>query len=289
MGWLDALELGLGAANAAANYRTAATLDELKKQNLAAAQAQAILLELRNTIYTFKQRADRVLMVEVENPRAAAGAMAILADRLEKTKILPEIFPDISDKEYTGATIRLIQENSKRIRNSLSRDDKILIDQVVNAVQWAPEYDYYINNFENAGLLVEALKIDNKLSLRNSGCVWFLILCSVCFGFLMLAIGGLIILFAGSSMTNYLWAIGFLGIGLVCTIGIPIAAIVGMRIPEYSKAHSTVTSLEKVVNLKRFNDLDAKIGGKEKAIDLRQTAQKVIETVFAESRALFEP
>lgn len=57
---------------------------------------QQILASIRSDIFRFKQAADAALEVRVEQPRVAAGAMAVLARQLDRSGITPDLFPELS-------------------------------------------------------------------------------------------------------------------------------------------------------------------------------------------------
>src|SRR5690606_35725834 len=94
--------------------QNAKKLKELQMQGAAIALIEALIKELRNQIFNFKQTAEAILVNEAETPVIAAGAMKLLERRLLESGITPDVFQEITDKEYTATVIRLIRENSDR-------------------------------------------------------------------------------------------------------------------------------------------------------------------------------
>ena len=96
MGWLDNLldVAGIGLGIAQLNQ-----LNELKQQGASKTLVQAVLNDLRQQIFNYKQAAENILETEKKNPRAAAGAMCILKMRLQDSGITPNLFLDLNDKD----------------------------------------------------------------------------------------------------------------------------------------------------------------------------------------------
>lgn len=107
--------LGLNLGNAAISAGNAAKLEEMRRQGATTEAMLAITAVFRDQIFRYKQTAEAILASEAKSPKVAAASMKFLQVDLDQSSIKPELFLDLSDKEYCANTTRLIRDNSVRM------------------------------------------------------------------------------------------------------------------------------------------------------------------------------
>lgn len=170
MKWSDVLDVGLDVANVAINVNNASQLEELRMQGAATALIQAIIKELRDQIFNYKQVAESILASENESRIISAGAMKVLEARLNKSEITPDLFQELTDKEYAANTIKLIHENSNRLFNHLNENEKNTVLNIVSVTSRFPDYNFYLNNYSTGKSIQRSVEIVEKYKDRN-GCL----------------------------------------------------------------------------------------------------------------------
>lgn len=168
MSWVNTM-LDIGIIGMQASQKN--KLEQLQRQNAEAALIEALLRALRDEIFRYKQAADEVLKLESNDPKSAAAGMKILFLQLQDFGLTPDMFPDISDKEYVATTTKSIRDNAKRLEGSLSTEDQAEVDTVVDAAMNLPGYNYYIQHHEVVNVYRQSLPIYDELKTRNNGCV----------------------------------------------------------------------------------------------------------------------
>ncbi|MEI2692601.1 MAG: hypothetical protein V9H69_23905 [Anaerolineae bacterium] len=115
MGWLDVINVGLNLGNAAISAGNAAKLEGMRRQGATTEAMLAITAIFRDQIFRYKQTAEAILFSEAKSSKIAAASMKFLQVNLDQSSIRPELFSDLSDKEYCANTTRLIRDNSARM------------------------------------------------------------------------------------------------------------------------------------------------------------------------------
>jgi hypothetical protein len=278
MGWLDAIGVGLDIANIAISSSNAERLEELRRQGAAMALIQAIVKELRDQIFNFKQTAEVILANESKSPKITAGAMKVLELRLQQSGIAPDLFQELGDKEYTASAIRLIRDNSSRLVGQLSLEEQTEVHRMASAASRLPDYNFYLSVYKDAKRLEEAQQIVAQYGGRNS-CLMKII------GILIIWPGFFTPLLCGSMFGE-----DGAGFGLLLGFGIWLAALVGyarwIGIGKYGSANKTVNELKGKIDLERFMELDKEFGGESKVRELQQQAQSLAQNFFGESQLL---
>lgn len=276
MKWSDVLDVGLGVANLAVNADNASKLESLRMQNAALSLIQAVIKQLRDQIFNYKQTAETILANESKMPLASAGAMKILEERLRESNITPELFQELSDKEYAANAIKLIRENSSRMFNQLSDAERTQVLEVASATSRLSDYNFYVENYEAAKKLQQATETVNVYKDRN-GCLTMigigLYIYPVGIGTLaLMAEGGFWIVV--SIIAFALWVWGF-------------TAILKWKNGQgFKSAKEYVEQHKDTVDLKYFNKLEKKLGDVEQVKILQGEAQNVVEKFFQDTPML---
>lgn len=172
MGWGDVISIGLGLGNAALNASNASTLQQMKLQRASEAIYREFINLLRNGMFNLKQTAEDVLAGEEASPLQAAGAMRILDYQLSASGVTPDLFPEISDKEYAAATSRLINSNSSRMYAALDDHGKKQVDELLVHLKRLPELQYYLEYADNLSRLQAGEAVSNVgNSTEKKGCL----------------------------------------------------------------------------------------------------------------------
>lgn len=280
MGWLDTV---LSAASAGASIYNASQLQTLRRQGAQAGLIQAMVTHLREQIFQFKQMAEYGLAQEVRSVKNAAGVISIVESRLDDSGITPELFPELGDKEYAMQTIRLISENKRRLLGLLSRDEQNEISRVVAAAERLPDYNYYVENFNDGRRLVEAAPTVAQYAGRN--------------GWLQKSVFALFYYFVGLPASTGLFAALFTAgnwssntgiiLGFIAGIGAWIAGLImynrWLHHKEYQEAKKVVDELKDKIDLPRFAALDKELRGVTHARQLQAEAQGLITSFFGDT------
>lgn len=290
MGWLDTL---LSAASAGAGLYNATQLAAMRQQGANAALVQAIVKHLKDQIFQIKQAADWALSLEEKSAKIAAGALSLVEARLNDIGITPELFTELSDKEYAMTTIRLIGDNRRRLFAQLSADEQGEIARVVAAVDRLPDYNYYLENHGEIARFQDAAPTVTKYEDRN-GC-----LVKVGVPVLYFLVGGptivggfytILEVFAGSfTGSQWTYAVGAAGcVGTLIGFGLWIAGLVvfvrWLHAMEYDRAKKVTDEVKKKVDISRLLTLHLEFGDDVHAQQLQQEAQTVITGFFGDSQ-----
>lgn len=283
MSWVNTvLDIGILSMQASQKHK----LDQMQSQQVEAAFKETLVQALREYIFKYKQAADEVLQAEEQNPLVAAGAMRVLEARLIDFGIAPEMFPEISDKEYVASTMKHIRENAARMTNALAVEEQTAVSNVVDAAQKLPEYNYYLENRDDVLKYSEAQKAYNSLKFINNGCVIPLsaLLLFWLIPTVIAAIGGLIGGIFGDSGAVVLGLLGWLA-GFVLNIVAMFQIRNKVTKPkEFKEAKKIVKEYEGKVDVDEFQKVEAKLGQDVKAIrKLQADAQTILSIFFGDS------
>jgi hypothetical protein len=276
MGWLDVLNVGLGVANVAVNVSNASKLEQLQAQGAAAALIQAVITELRDQIFKFKQAAEAILASEAQSTKVAAGAMQLLELRLQDSGINPDLFRELSDKEYAASTIRLIRDNSSRLLGQLPDAERGEVTRVAAIASHLPKYNYYLANYSEGKRLQEAAYTVAEYAPRNSCLVQIGLVLYVYPG-IGIPIGVMISLFGNS-------------LGIILGLAVWVAGLVAimrwMNARGYRQAKKLLDDSKNKLDLEQFNALDRELGGEDKTRRSQAEAQRLVQDFFGSSQLL---
>lgn len=161
----------LSAANLIVSIDNAATLHFLQKDAAKEADERLLIDQMRKLIFQLKQTAETVIIEGRANPKMAAAAMRILEQKLKDTRISPDTFRELSDKEYAYATIRTIREHSHIFYSLLSPAEQDEVNNILAASERLVEYDFYLSHYSTQLRLNEAQEIVDAYQDRNKGCL----------------------------------------------------------------------------------------------------------------------
>jgi hypothetical protein len=269
MGWFNTI---IDVANLSAGIAQVDQLVAMRKQGAASAMMQAILQEVRNQIFNYKQAAISILELEALSPKVAAGGLRLLEARLKQSGITADIFSELSDKEYVAETNKFLRDNSTRLLSQLSTEERNEIDKVVNAGLNLPRYNYYIDNELKYQMYKEAQKTAqssdtlSSLSPNKMGCV-MLIAVTVIF---MVVVS----IFRDAP-----------GFGMFLAAVASVATVYWLRRKSkgVQEARKAIQHYDNKMDLVQMERLDNEMGGDlRKANRLRDEAQALVKTFFGE-------
>lgn len=280
MKWSEVLDIGLGVANVAMNASNASKLEQLQMQGAVAALVQAVIKELRNQIFNYKQTAESILSTESESVSRTACAMKILELRLIDSGITPDLFEELNDKEYALKTIRFIEDNSDRLLNQLTEDKKMEVINVASTTNQIQDYDFYVQNYRTGRKLQKASAIVDTYKDRQ-GCL------------VLIGIG--LYIYPGIALPALL----SIGLGGKSEIGQIIVGAIGfalwgfglVKILEWKNGRKYKEAKKFVeqnpnFNLDHFNTLDKKFGNIEEVKILLEKAQQIAYNFFGDPKFL---
>ncbi len=279
MGWLDVLNTALNVTSVAVDVANYTQLQQLRQQGASQAAVQAILKALRDEIFQVKQATQAVL----ENPdlsnKQAAAAMKMLEERLDESPITPEIFPDLNDKEYVAATIRLVHNESRRLMGQLTGDEQGEVMKVLQARRQLEDSEYYLQNREDGYRLLEAQSDVKELGWRHQLPARFGV------GFA----AGAILMVVGMIASAIFKAAG-LWIAVIAGIGLIVWMVKWFDASRFRSAKNTVEKLGDKIDLERFTRFDDLVDGDVKhARALRDLARKIMDDFMKGERVSDHP
>jgi len=294
MGWLDVINVGLNLGNATINARNAAKLEQMRQQGAAADALQAITVILRDQIFRYKQTAEAILASETQAPKIAAASMKFLEMNLDRSTIRPDLFIELGDKEYCASTTRLIHENSARMLNHLTSDERAEVDSVVDAASRKPDYEYYLANHADYLAYNAAEPTYNRLAPKNS-CgakmmyvVWGMVGLGIMFASSMATMIGSLV-FADSGFVNFLCGLTGL-VTIVGGVGVMAWGLVRtsrqQQASEFNAAKRVVEEVKAKVDVLHMRQLDAEFGGTQQAERLLQQAQATLDSFLQGAQLL---
>jgi hypothetical protein len=282
MSWLKMLDIGLDVANAFISEHNATKLKELQMQGATAAFIEAIIKELRNQIFNYKQTAETILANETESPVIAAGAMKLLERRLADSGITPEVFQEITDKEYTATVIRLIRENSDRMFRRLSEGDRTEVARVASVASRLQDYNFYVDNYQKGKDLQKATEVIRTYKNRQ-GCLP--IVGIILYIYPGIAFPALLSIGLGGGSEAGQAIVGMIGFGL--WIWGLVNIFKWRNGGGYKVANKVVEKYGEEFNLDYFNSLEKELGNVEEIKKRRKEAQRVAGNFFKDS-SLFQ-
>jgi hypothetical protein len=266
MGWGDVISIGLGLSNLAVNASNASTLEQLKAQQVGEVLYREFISAMRNGMFNLKQTAESVLAGEEESPLKAAGAMRILDHQLSSSGVTPDLFPELSDKEYAAATARLVSSNSKRMYDALDIDGKKQVDQLVEHLKRLADLQYYLEHADNASRLKAAETSTNDgNTFQNKGCL-------IAIG--LFVVSSLLVLVSGELGMLAMFASWVVGIGAL-------VSLVGKRQAGKS-TQKKIKELEDSIDLPRFYTLEQQFDTPEEAKQLQKQSEQYVENFFGD-------
>jgi len=280
MGWLDVINVGLNLGNAAISAGNAAKLEGMRRQGATTEAMLAIMAILRDQIFRYKQTAEAILFSEAKSSKIAAASMKFLQVNLDQSSIRPELFSDLSDKEYCANTTRLIRDNSARMFGQLSSNERAEVGRVVEAARRSPDYEYYLANHDSIQSMKAVEPTYNRLASRNScgAKMWYLV-----WGVVGLVFPAMMPLLLGDSL-DMAGVFALLGLGLYFVGFVVIARF--QKSGEFNRAKKVIEGVKANVDVPRMQKLEAEIGGPQQAQRLQGQAQATLDSFLQGAQLL---
>lgn len=273
MGWLNTV---LDVASLTVQVSQLGKLEDMRNQGATSAMMQAVLQELRNQIFNFKQAAQTIVDSEAADPKAAAGALRVVELRLNDSGISTDLFSDLNDKEYVAGTYKFVTSQSQRLKQQLPAAVQDEMEQMAHMAHQLPEYGYYLNHFDDFKRYLDA-KLDKEKygRLTAGGGLW--LGCGTLL--LLMVIGGFFAtIFRKSPMTG-LWIGGAIVLGIMF--------YVSRFARRGNDGKKIVAELEKRMDIEYLQTLDQKFQGNRSAVEAQQAAARdAIKKYFGDSPLL---
>jgi hypothetical protein len=292
MGWLDTM-LDVGIIGMQINQRH--QLEQLQAQHASAVLLQKIVQALKDEIFKYKKMAEEILEMEPQHLKATAGAMELLHLRLQDFGVTPDMFPEISDKEYVSATIKFIRDNRNRLIHLLPPAEQKEIEGLVTTTSKLSEYSYYLNNYSHVQKYQELSEKYKKRKVPAlhpllAGCGLFFALYLI--GAVVGLVGGVFITvilfsilpsqpsqFLGSVIVMASYFIGFLAVLFWFIVPIFFAAEAG----KSRNIKNELTKINTEVDMSKFEQIEKEYGHFNEIEALKEQSQAYIQQFFSGS------
>lgn len=287
MGWLNTV---LDIASLGVNIANASKIEQLRMQGTTTAIIQAIIKELRDQIFRYKQTAEEILAVEEKTtPKVTAGAMRLLELRLQSSGITPDLFVELGDKDYVASTTRFIRENSARLIGKLSQRDRDEVQEVSALALRLPDYSFYVENYEIVQNYRKALPIVKKLKKQNTPLQRLTDkIAPPSFALLTWGFAWMMSSMAMDSQQSSLICGGGFLLGVAAAAGIYLMRKSLSRPEEYDSAKAIVDEVEnKQINLDHFAQLEKEFGANVDKIEMTlEQAKSRVQEFFGDAPLL---
>ncbi|MBN1923097.1 MAG: hypothetical protein JW892_17765 [Anaerolineae bacterium] len=269
MDWLNTL---IDVTTLAITANNAVQLSDMKRQGAAATTMQAIVSALRNDIFKFKSTAETILELEMTRPVIAAAAMKLLEERLGDSRITPDLFLELGDKEYAKSTLKLIHTNGERLMEQLSLPEQAEITELVRLVSPMDDYSYYLGLYNEGKRLAEAVQIIETYGPRNGCLIWILSELYFFPGFIVPALSQFLVPDSSAAIR------AIVVIGSYVIWGYGLLRLLRWRSAwKLKRAKKTVKELGGTIDIERFMQLDDRFAGQSR----EQIQQKLEEGQMA--------
>lgn len=279
MGTLNTL---LDLASLGVEISMADKLEAMRRQGAASAMMQALLSEIRNRVFKYSETAKNILAAEATAPVQAAGAMRLLEIRLQDSGLTPEMFNELSDKEYLSNTVRTVRENAGRLMGQLAPEGRQAADSMLSKATRLPDYDFYVENYAKGQQYRQALP-ESKGPGSGSRTLGLLGMLG-CGGLALLgSCAPLLLLSAPNSNGSGQFFLGW----LVC-VGVAVwGFITFQRSGKALAAKQVVDKIASEMDMAEFDRLDREFGGNPGHVSqLRSEAQAALAQFFGDAKWL---
>ncbi len=140
MSWLSAI---VDVADLAVGINNAVKLQKMQEMGNQMQVVDALRSVMREYIFQANQTKEDLLMYKKRKPIAVAAGLYYLEAELEESPISPDVFDDISDKEYVASTLRSIRMERMEMLEYFSSDQRELAETTGHA----------LNNYEELEIL----------------------------------------------------------------------------------------------------------------------------------------
>jgi hypothetical protein len=266
----------LGTVSLIVSIDNSITLESIRAESEKEAIRRLIIDEMRKLIFRLKQTAEMVMMEGNTNHKLAAAAMRILENQLNDSRISPDTFRELSDKEYAYATIRSIREQSSLLFAQLSADEQSEVNEMVATNKRLADYDFYLTHYSNQLCLQEAQEIVDAYQDRNGCMVQILIV--LCVLIVPTLIASLFYA-AGMGFAMVIWSISIFGISY------------GLSRWSHSRAFAAAKKTmnemsDELVWRERFMRLHRRFGSDSKVLALQKADKSMMRAFFGNSNLL---
>lgn len=271
MSWLNRL---LSVGTLTGQWTSLHKLEALKRQLEVKATIQAVLHELRNQIFNYRQSAEEIITAEAKSPKRAAAAMKLLELQFHKSEISPGLFLDLNDKVYVADTARFIRDNARRLLARLPASEQVQVAVVVEAAIHLADYEYYLTSYDDAMRYRAALPDAKRHNLAHSGRVAFI----VCVGLVAILCASIVFGLAIRSVE--------IGIVLGAALCFIVMRAYVVNRARWADARKMVDALESRLDLRRFDALDMEFNhDREQVKAIRKHAQELANAFFGDDTA----
>jgi len=152
MSWLtvlfDVTDIAIGVNNA---YK----IGQLKQQKQTAEALQALYQAMMDYVFRASQIYDDIMYHKSKRPIAVAATMFYLELELEKSGITPDLFNNITDKEYVASTKRKIQHTRELLLEHFTPEQRELAAVTGDALHDIEDIVFVVGHYEDAITLAD--------------------------------------------------------------------------------------------------------------------------------------
>lgn len=166
---IDVIDLGVDLAQLK-------SINDLRSAVMRQEGETAAVKDLRNTAFSFKQSMLE-LAEDTSTPAAIRAAnVSIAKSMIASAGVSPEALPDLADKEYLSAALKLADETKRKALSQLSANDRIRtehictqIDQMIDLEPMIDAYAHYQHQAKNLLPVTNALGVANAMIAVSAG------------------------------------------------------------------------------------------------------------------------
>jgi len=147
MGWISTLFDVATLAVVANNSMQSARLEEMAKQ---VGQVEVIREICRNYVFRISQAKEDMLEFRTAKPLAVTAGLAYLEAELQESGVTPEIFSNISDKEYVAGTLRSLRQSRRELTELLDTDQQQLVNTAAQSLRQYEDLTFVVQTFDDA-------------------------------------------------------------------------------------------------------------------------------------------
>jgi hypothetical protein len=131
MSWLRAI---VDVADLAVGVNNAVQLSKMQEMGQQVQAIDALRSVMREYIFRMNEAKEDLLLYKKQKPIAVAAGLYYLEAEIDESPVKPEIFDDISDKEYISSTVRSIRQERMGLLEYFTEDQHDLAKTTARAL-----------------------------------------------------------------------------------------------------------------------------------------------------------
>ncbi|GAP15990.1 hypothetical protein LARV_03785 [Longilinea arvoryzae] len=184
MGWLDVLDLGLDVVQTVQIHSIKNQLNNMQSGQVNEQIRAGIIETYKNFVFSVNQDLKEIQKRVQESPKQVHVVSLILEWRLKESGISPEVFKDLSDKEYLAELISGIKEVKNQSFQLLNATDRSQAERAAQDIIDVPALDAWMKSrgtlkeLKSATEDLERITKSNRMKKKSAFLSLFAIVCA---------------------------------------------------------------------------------------------------------------